>query len=557
MTWQFHNPSLCLVSILLLLILKNSAVASNSQSFPTQASLSTEALTSGTPETFAHSVSTPSSRRASSTKGITNMSPDRAELSLFRDLFDGYDKRIRPALRKEDNVTVMLGISVFQLIDLDERNEMMKLSLWIRQKWNNPFLRWNSTHYDGIQEINVNPASIWKPDLALYNNADQSSDGSLERFQQHIKVSSDGTNLWLAPTILLSSCKIFVKYFPFDEQNCELKFGSWTYDGFHLDLVKEAEEADVGKFANNGEWELIAVPCKRNVLKYVCCDAPYPDVTYTVKIRRRTLFFFFNMIIPCLVIVGLTILSFYLPPDSGERLSLVITNLLAMTVFMLLVAEIIPPTSDAVSIISTFYSCCLFEIGVALIGTCVVLKYHFNNPAIHKMPDWLRFIVFRCLGKVFHKKLRNNENPLETGSPLERRKLSLLRTENGYIETIIPKRFSGLLGGKWPTAENRGCGGSEERDPSGEPFLDRGTPRSALEIDDKSSLTRAITHKQGTIANALEKLVEAKEAEEEEGKRREEWMMAASIMDSLFMWIFFFTLMASLAALFFKLPKYD
>lgn len=59
---------------------------------------------------------------------------------------------------------------------------------------------------------------------------------------------------------------------------------------------------------------------------------------------------------------GLTILSFYLPPDSGERLSLVITNLLAMTVFMLLVAEIIPPTSDAVSIISTFYSCCLFEV---------------------------------------------------------------------------------------------------------------------------------------------------------------------------------------------------
>ena len=138
----------------------------------------------------------------------------------------------------------------------------------------------------------------------LFFSADQSSDGSLERFQQHIKVSSDGTNLWLAPTILLSSCKIFVKYFPFDEQNCELKFGSWTYDGFHLDLVKEAEEADVGKFANNGEWELIAVPCKRNVLKYVCCDAPYPDVTYTVKIRRRTLFFFFNMIIPCLVIVG-------------------------------------------------------------------------------------------------------------------------------------------------------------------------------------------------------------------------------------------------------------
>ena len=52
------------------------------------------------------------------------MSPERVELSLFGDLFDGYDKRIRPVLRMEDNVTVELGISLFQLIDLvSMRNE--------------------------------------------------------------------------------------------------------------------------------------------------------------------------------------------------------------------------------------------------------------------------------------------------------------------------------------------------------------------------------------------------------------------------------------------------
>lgn len=138
----------------------------------------------------------------------------------------------------------------------------------------------------------------------LLYSADAGSDGSLERFNQQIKVNSDGQNLWLAPIILLSSCKIHVKYFPFDEQHCELKFGSWTFDGFHLDLLPEEPKADIGKFALNGEWELIEVLCKRNVIKYVCCDAPYPDITYTVRIRRRTLFFFFNMVIPCLVIVG-------------------------------------------------------------------------------------------------------------------------------------------------------------------------------------------------------------------------------------------------------------
>ena len=140
--------------------------------------------------------------------------------------------------------------------------------------------------------------------MLSFHSVDGGTDGSMAAFKSQIKVSSNGDNLWLSPVILLSSCKIFVKYFPFDEQHCTLKFGSWTYDGFQLDLRPEANEAKSEKFVKNGEWDLIRVPCQRNVVKYVCCEEPYPDVTYEVQIRRRTLFFFFNMVIPCLVIVG-------------------------------------------------------------------------------------------------------------------------------------------------------------------------------------------------------------------------------------------------------------
>ena len=81
---------------------------------------------------------------------------------------------------------------------------------------------------------------------------------------------------------------------------------------------------------------------------------------------------------------ALTMLSFYLPPDSGERLSLVITNLLAMTVFMLLVAEVIPPTSDAVSIISTFYSCCIFEVCFPVSVISIFLVFFFSKSVTTK-----------------------------------------------------------------------------------------------------------------------------------------------------------------------------
>lgn len=44
----------------------------------------------------------------------------------------------------------------------------------------------------------------------------------------------DGRVLWKPPAIWKSACTIDVEYFPFDQQTCTLKFGSWTYDGFQV-----------------------------------------------------------------------------------------------------------------------------------------------------------------------------------------------------------------------------------------------------------------------------------------------------------------------------------
>ena len=64
------------------------------------------------------------------------------------------------------------------------------------------------------------------------------------------------------------------------------------------------------------------VPAKRNEVIYECCPEPYLDITFTIKIRRRTLYYFFNLIVPCLLISSMAILGFTLPPDSGEKLGL-------------------------------------------------------------------------------------------------------------------------------------------------------------------------------------------------------------------------------------------
>lgn len=67
---------------------------------------------------------------------------------------------------------------------------------------------------------------------------------------------------------------------------------------------------------------LLGVPGQRNEIFYNCCPEPYIDITFVILIRRKTLYYFFNLIVPCVVIASMALLGFTLPPDSGEKLSL-------------------------------------------------------------------------------------------------------------------------------------------------------------------------------------------------------------------------------------------
>ena len=98
-------------------------------------------------------------------------------------------------------------------------------------------------------------------------------------------------------------------------------------------------------------FTIAGMPLKQHDVVYGCCDSVYPDVTFWVVMRRKSLYYTFNLLLPCLFITATTILVFYLPPESGEKISLGMTGLLALTVFLLLVAETLPPQSDSIPLI--------------------------------------------------------------------------------------------------------------------------------------------------------------------------------------------------------------
>lgn len=86
-------------------------------------------------------------------------------------------------------------------------------------------------------------------------SADEGFDGT---YPTNVVVRSNGSCLYVPPGIFKSTCKIDITWFPFDDQRCEMKFGSWTYDGFQLDLQLQDETGgDISSFVTNGEWDLL------------------------------------------------------------------------------------------------------------------------------------------------------------------------------------------------------------------------------------------------------------------------------------------------------------
>jgi len=64
------------------------------------------------------------------------------------------------------------------------------------------------------------------------------------------------------------------------------------------------------------------MPVQKNEYKYECCDEPYYDITYTIHVRRRALYYFFNLVIPCALISVVLLFAFLLPPESGQKITL-------------------------------------------------------------------------------------------------------------------------------------------------------------------------------------------------------------------------------------------
>lgn len=159
-------------------------------------------------------------------------------------------------------------------------------------------------------------------------------------------------------------------------------------------------------FTPSGEWDILALPGRRTVNPL---DPTYVDLTYDFIIKRKPLFYTINLIIPCVLITSLAILVFYLPSDCGEKMTLCISVLLALTVFLLLISKIVPPTSLDVPLIGKYLMFTMVLVTFSIITSVCVLNVHHRSPSTHTMPSWVKLVfLVKLPALLFMRRPHNN-----------------------------------------------------------------------------------------------------------------------------------------------------
>jgi len=226
-----------------------------------------------------------------------------------------------------------------------------------------------------------------------------------------------------------------------------------------------------------------------------------------------------------------------------------VTILLSLTVFLLMVAEALPATSDAVPVVAIYFSCVMLMNSASVGFTVLVLVYHHRTANTHNMPKivtyginvWLAWLMrMERPGKnleSIHSHSNNNNNNGTRDIKLElheytnmasRSLMSNIRDEDDYSLPSSPQ-----LNGNDPRAGKRG--------------LESPTLSTSLEFSPLRNDLKSILRETRFITDRIKK-------KQDDDQVMGDWKFASAVLDRFFLWFFLVFILICTGAVLLTVP---
>ena len=351
------------------------------------------------------------------------------EQKLQIDLMKGYNKNLRPTNNRSMPTPVGIMFYLAQIKDYDPKKGSFAFvgvfSFW----WQSDNMIWNSTEYGGISHTIFSQSEVWLPQLLPGNAHSEIKPIGIGEDLKDIPVrfSQTGDSFWATGGVYEHACEGDITYYPFDYQTCEIHNFPWFFSKDEMFLFPLANDVDLVYFTPNGGWELIDTSLNVSDFDY------RRQLMIKIMIRRYSLFYLVSVIVPVIVVSFLNILVFLMPADSGERVSFAVTVLLAMSVFLTIVSDNLPESSQPnISLLSCFLFSDLVVSSLVTVSTILGLRYH-HKKAEEPMP-----LLYKRLTRLYLScccKVRGKEKTTTSTVSLARNSKINPRSDLSYKST--------------------------------------------------------------------------------------------------------------------------
>ncbi|KAH9500020.1 hypothetical protein Btru_076177 [Bulinus truncatus] len=300
---------------------------------------------------------------------------------------------------KNNTVSLLFKFLSYEVLACNELEQSFTTVNLLGVFWQDPDISWNPEDFEGIDLLNLDYNDLWHPIIMVTNSADPELT-VVSPLNDQLQIKNNGEIEVLTPLFLTTTCSFDLSRYPFDVQECEVIFLPFIAD-CKFNVSSESYEGLNDPFQLKGEWDIVdqALSPSAYFTKYTYT---LPTVRVTLKISRSSLFYIITVISPMVLTSLMTTFVFLIPPESGEKVSFLVSIFVSDAVFLNFISGTIPRSMT----LSKIPRLTLFLIGVmiqsflALLATIFVMEKYkreqedigiksglvLQNPLEGKMP---------------------------------------------------------------------------------------------------------------------------------------------------------------------------
>ncbi|XP_070200560.1 neuronal acetylcholine receptor subunit alpha-10-like isoform X2 [Littorina saxatilis] len=266
--------------------------------------------------------------------------------ALHERLLGNYSVYVRPVMTEKDVVHINVSMSLLFVMDLDLKAQTLKSSGFMDIMWVDQYMVWRPEDYANITTILLPQSRLWLPDLVFSNDV-----LSLNYFGNDdtlLNIRHDGTVTWQPDFVRETGCSVDIYKYPFDTQQCSLIVLPWMTTNQYMEVT--FLYLDTGTAVVNGEFLLTGTRILQTQFDVTFSSAYLAQGTFTLTLERRYSFYLLSTVLPLAAFSLLSPLALLVPADSGEKITLSVTVLLANLVFMASLSDSMPRVADSVSV---------------------------------------------------------------------------------------------------------------------------------------------------------------------------------------------------------------